>query len=603
MRNALLPTITVIATQLGYLIGGLVVVEIIFNYQGIGRLILTAATSHDTPMLEAGVLVVGVVYLLATLIADVLYALLNPRIRHAGATSDPAPGAADADDARGAADARSAARRETLRALLRSKSFIIGVIIVGFWVLCAIGQARLFQDPYATSLDVLKPPSSEHWFGTDRLGRDVFARVIAGARDILIVAPAATVLGTVLGTALGLVMGYMRGLVDDILGRIVDAVLALPVIIVALLAVIAVGPSTSTAIIVIGLVFTPLIARTVRAAVLSERELEYVSAAKLRGERAPYIMFVEILPNVLQPVIVEFTVRLGYAIFTIATLSLPRPRHPAAVARLGPSDLGGLHVPVGRRLVADAVPGAGDRHAGDRDQPDRGCDGGGVRPVSATATSPRPRGARPRRRLPRARRRPPGAAVAQLHGRGRQVVRPGRRVRLRQVDRCAGRRPLPAAQRQGDRRLGQRRRQPTCSRCPATICHRTRAGAVSMVYQDPGKALNPSIRVGRQVAEVFEVGGASKDDARGAGRRRCWRKVQIADPASVMERYPAPAVGRHAAAGRDRHGAGPQPGAADPRRADDRPRRDRRGRGARPGGRPAHGVRELASCSSATTWR
>jgi len=84
MRNALLPTITVIATQLGYLIGGLVVVEIIFNYQGIGRLILTAATSHDTPMLEAGVLVVGTVYLAATLIADVLYALLNPRIRHAG---------------------------------------------------------------------------------------------------------------------------------------------------------------------------------------------------------------------------------------------------------------------------------------------------------------------------------------------------------------------------------------------------------------------------------------------------------------------------------------------------------------------------------------
>ena len=218
-------------------------------------------------------------------------------------------------------NARATARRETLRALLRSKSFIIGVIIVGFWILCAIGQARLFQDPYATSLDVLKPPSSEHWFGTDRLGRDVFARVIAGARDILIVAPAATILGTVLGTALGLVMGYMRGLVDDILGRIVDAVLALPVIIVALLAVTAVGPSTTTAIIVIGLVFTPLIARTVRAAVLSERELDYVAAAKLRRESALYVMFAEILPNVLPPILVEMTVRLGYAIFAVATLS------------------------------------------------------------------------------------------------------------------------------------------------------------------------------------------------------------------------------------------------------------------------------------------
>jgi peptide/nickel transport system permease protein len=82
MRNALLPTITVIATQLGYLIGGLVVVEILFNYQGIGRLIFNAAAAHDVPMLEGGAMVVGAVFLLATLAADVLYSLLNPRIRH-----------------------------------------------------------------------------------------------------------------------------------------------------------------------------------------------------------------------------------------------------------------------------------------------------------------------------------------------------------------------------------------------------------------------------------------------------------------------------------------------------------------------------------------
>ncbi len=85
MRNALLPTITVIATQLGYLIGGLVVVEILFNYQGIGLLILNASRAHDVPMLEGGVIVVGTVYLAATLIADVLYSLLNPRIRHQAA--------------------------------------------------------------------------------------------------------------------------------------------------------------------------------------------------------------------------------------------------------------------------------------------------------------------------------------------------------------------------------------------------------------------------------------------------------------------------------------------------------------------------------------
>ena len=81
LRNSLLPTITVVATQCGYLIGGLVVVETLFNYDGIGRLIFTAATDKDFPMLEAGILVIGVVYLVATIIADVLYTLLNPRVR------------------------------------------------------------------------------------------------------------------------------------------------------------------------------------------------------------------------------------------------------------------------------------------------------------------------------------------------------------------------------------------------------------------------------------------------------------------------------------------------------------------------------------------
>jgi len=98
-------------------------------------------------------------------------------------------------------------------------------------------------------------------------------------------------------------------------------VLALPVVIVVFLFVVALGPSTPTLIVVIGFVFTPLIARTVRSTVLFERELDYVAAARLRGERGPYVMFVEILPNVMQPIVVEFTVRVGYAIFAVATLS------------------------------------------------------------------------------------------------------------------------------------------------------------------------------------------------------------------------------------------------------------------------------------------
>ena len=220
-------------------------------------------------------------------------------------------------------DDASMARRERITVLLHSKSFIAGAIIVGFFVFCAIfGSLVVLQDPYASDpLNQLQSPSANYWFGIDRLGRDVFSRVIVGARDIMVIAPAATLLGTILGTALGLVTGYFRGTVDDVLSRLIEAVLALPVILVGILALTSLGPSNVTIILVVGFVFAPVIARTVRAAVLSERELEYVSAARLRNEKTPYILFAEILPNVMGPVVVEFTVRLGYAIFVVATLS------------------------------------------------------------------------------------------------------------------------------------------------------------------------------------------------------------------------------------------------------------------------------------------
>src|SRR5262249_20669400 len=135
------------------------------------------------------------------------------------------------------------------------------------------------------------------------------------------VAPLATLLATVAGTALGLITGYFRGLVDEVISRILEAFMAVPVVIIALLVVVALGPSTTTVICVIGLSFSPLIARTVRSAVLAERELDYAAAAKLRRENTLYILFVEILPNVVPAILVEATVRLGYAIFVVATLS------------------------------------------------------------------------------------------------------------------------------------------------------------------------------------------------------------------------------------------------------------------------------------------
>ena len=215
-------------------------------------------------------------------------------------------------------------RRELRRQLLRSKTFVAGNVILLFWVVCAIAPGLIashdptIQDPLSKWI---RPFTDGHLFGTDRFGRDVYSRIIFGAREIMIIAPAATILGTVLGVALGLSMGYLRGIVDDVLSRIIEALMSLPVILIALLALTALSAGRTTIIAVIGFLFAPLIARTVRAAVMAERDLDYVRAAELRGENRLYVMFAEILPNVMGPIIVEFTVRLGYAVFTMAGLA------------------------------------------------------------------------------------------------------------------------------------------------------------------------------------------------------------------------------------------------------------------------------------------
>lgn len=217
---------------------------------------------------------------------------------------------------------RAQARREARAVLLRKPGFLIGLAILAMWTFFAIlGAAITPYDPFNDFNVRHVPPGPEHLFGTDRLGRDVLSRVIVGARDVLIIAPLAAILGVSVGSLLGLVMGYYRGLIDDLISRIVEAFLSLPVILVALLTLVVLGSSTLVVVLVVGILFTPIVARTVRSAVITERQLDYVTAAKLRGESGPFIMAREILPNVLGPIVVELTVRFGYAIFTVATLS------------------------------------------------------------------------------------------------------------------------------------------------------------------------------------------------------------------------------------------------------------------------------------------
>ncbi|MEI8022898.1 MAG: ABC transporter permease [Actinomycetota bacterium] len=219
---------------------------------------------------------------------------------------------------------RRTIRRERMQLVLRNKTFLVGCSILGFWLLLSI-FGDLIAPRGASDQDfefVSVGPSLKYWFGTDANGQDVLSRVILGTRLIVVMAFSATAIGTVVGTAIGLAAGYFKGKFDMITMRLIEAISAIPVLIIALLAIAALeGRSPTLTVIVIGFVFTPNIGRTVRAAVLGEAELEYVAAARLRTERTPHILFREILPNVLPPIIVEFTVRLGYAIFAIATLS------------------------------------------------------------------------------------------------------------------------------------------------------------------------------------------------------------------------------------------------------------------------------------------
>ncbi len=223
---------------------------------------------------------------------------------------------------------RTQVRKEQRALLFRSPSFIAGALIIGFWVLAGLWPELL--DKFDPKIPVVTDagdslrrtsPDATAWFGTDRLGRDVYSRVVHGARPILIAAPAATFLGAIFGTLLGLLTGYFRGWVDEVISRLLEAILSIPLILLAIVIVFTFGPTTPVIIGTIGFLFIPPIARTVRAATLAEAQLDYVTAARMRGERSFYIIIREIFPNIVGVVIVEVTVRLGYAIFTLATLA------------------------------------------------------------------------------------------------------------------------------------------------------------------------------------------------------------------------------------------------------------------------------------------
>jgi peptide/nickel transport system permease protein len=178
--------------------------------------------------------------------------------------------------------------------------------------------------PYGANEQVFtearQPPSAAHWFGTDRLGRDVFSRVVLGARDIFLLAGIGTLLAVASGTSFGLLTGYLGGWVDEGIMRFFDSLLAMPALLLALLLLGTFGPSRTSVIIVILVVYTPIVARVVRSVVLGVKDKGFVEAARTQGEPVPTILFREILPSVLPALAVESALRFSYAIFLVASL-------------------------------------------------------------------------------------------------------------------------------------------------------------------------------------------------------------------------------------------------------------------------------------------
>ena len=198
-----------------------------------------------------------------------------------------------------------------------------GGVVMLVIVLTAIFANQLqTYDPIATdAAQSLAPPSRDHWLGSDHLGRDIYSRIVHGARVSLVVALASTLMGSVLGGVVGLLSGYVGGKTDLVTQRIMDILQGLPLLVLALVMSAALGPSIQNVVIAISIPIIPRAARVIRASVLTIREMQYVEAARAIGLQHLRIAFRHILPNTIGPFIVLCTAQLGSAILVEAALS------------------------------------------------------------------------------------------------------------------------------------------------------------------------------------------------------------------------------------------------------------------------------------------
>jgi peptide/nickel transport system permease protein len=209
-----------------------------------------------------------------------------------------------------------------LRSVIRNPTAMIGIIIIAFWLVMAVIGPWIA--PYGINeIDqgqVWKAASAEHLMGTDNLGHDIFSRLIIGARLMMVLPTAAVGCAVLVGTSIGLLSGYRGGWVDEIIMRLMDVMLAFPVLMLYMMIIVAVGASALNVVLAGTIATSPAVARLVRGLVLDLRSRDFVAAAQMRGEPTSYILFREILPNAFGPILVDALVRVGYAAFFVSAL-------------------------------------------------------------------------------------------------------------------------------------------------------------------------------------------------------------------------------------------------------------------------------------------
>jgi peptide/nickel transport system permease protein len=210
-----------------------------------------------------------------------------------------------------------------IKRLLKTPQGAIGVSLVLLVLFVVIfGPMIAPYDPEKLSpLARYKGPSAAYWLGTDQYGRDIFSRLLIGARATVVMAVLATIAGTLVGALVGTASAFLGGRADEFIMRTIDAVMSIPSLLFALLVVNLLGSSTVNALVAVAIAFAPGMARITRSVALSVRKQDYVNAAIARGESSAYIIRREMLPNVIAPIIVEMTIRVSFAVMLFATLS------------------------------------------------------------------------------------------------------------------------------------------------------------------------------------------------------------------------------------------------------------------------------------------